>query len=61
MAVSYQGPGLEIGFNVSYLLEVLSTLEADEVSMRVSDANSSALLEDKGSSEASYVVMPMRL
>ena len=61
MSVSYQGPALEIGFNVSYLLEVLSTLEADEVSMRVSDANSSALLEDKGSSEASYVVMPMRL
>jgi len=27
----------------------------------VSDSNSSALLEDKGSSEASYVVMPMRL
>ena len=61
MPVSYQGPALEIGFNVSYLLEVLSTLEADEVSVRVSDANSSALLEDKGSSEASYVVMPMRL
>jgi DNA polymerase-3 subunit beta len=61
MPVNYQGPALEIGFNVSYLLEVLSTLEADEVAMQVSDSNSSALLEDKGSSEASYVVMPMRL
>jgi len=61
MAVGYQGAALEIGFNVSYLLEVLGTLEAEEVAIRVSDANSSAVLEDKDASEATYVVMPMRL
>ena len=52
---------MEIGFNVSYLQDVLTVLEVDEVRMSVADANSSALLEGVGNEEALYVVMPMRL
>ena len=61
MPVQFSGDQLEIGFNVSYLLDVLSVLNSDQVQMSVSDANSSALLEAPENSDAVYVVMPMRL
>lgn len=59
--VEYQGDGLEIGFNVGYLLDVLNTLTTDLVQLHLNDANSSALVEGVGNTGASYVVMPMRL
>ena len=59
--VQFSGDQLEIGFNVSYLLDVLSVLDGDQVQMSLSDANSSALLEAPEHSDAVYVVMPMRL
>ena len=59
--VEYDGDALEIGFNVSYLIDVLSTLSSEKVRITLSDANSSALLEADQGSDALYVVMPMRL
>ncbi|MBN48878.1 MAG: DNA polymerase III subunit beta [Spongiibacteraceae bacterium] len=61
VAVDYQGNDLEIGFNVSYLVDVLSVIGGDTVKLSLADANSSALLEEPDSSESAYVVMPMRL
>lgn len=61
VAVDYQGSDLEIGFNVSYLVDVLSVIGGDTVKLSLADANSSALLEEPDSSESAYVVMPMRL
>ncbi len=59
--VIYDGPDLEIGFNVSYILEVLSTLKTEDAQITLTDSNSSALIEGVGDQEAMYVVMPMRL
>lgn len=59
--VLYQGNDLEIGFNVSYLLDVLNTVKTDDIKLTLADSNSSALLEGQGDEEAMYVVMPMRL
>lgn len=61
VAVGYQGERMEIGFNVSYLQDVLNVLTTEQVSLSVADASSSALLEGIGNDEAVYVVMPMRL
>jgi len=63
VSVDYEGDSLEIGFNVSYLIDVLTALHSSNVRITLSDSNSSALLEAEGgeSSEALYVVMPMRL
>ncbi|MBQ60949.1 MAG: DNA polymerase III subunit beta [Gammaproteobacteria bacterium] len=61
VSVEYDGEGLEIGFNVSYLLDVLGVLESDKVRMTLHDGNSSALLEDPDSEDTLYVVMPMKL
>ncbi len=60
--VEYAGDGLEIGFNVSYLLDVLGVLSGEAVKLSLADANSSALLEEADDDgDSRYVVMPMRL
>ena len=62
VSVAYSGDALEIGFNVSYLLDVLNVLKCPEIRFTMADSNSSALVEDaSGESKATYVVMPMRL
>jgi DNA polymerase-3 subunit beta len=59
--VSYSGSELELGFNVSYILDVLNNLKCEEVQLTFIDATSSALIEAVGRTDLTYVVMPMRL
>jgi len=61
ISVDYEGTSLEIGFNVSYLLDVLGVMTTEQVRLILSDSNSSALLQEAGNDDSSYVVMPMRL
>ena len=61
ISVDYEGSSLEIGFNVSYLLDVLGVMTTEQVRLILSDSNSSALLQEAGNDDSSYVVMPMRL
>lgn len=61
IAVEYNGSALEIGFNVSYLLDVMNVLNNEQIKMILSDANSSALVQESESDDSVYVVMPMRL
>ena len=61
IGVDFQGETLEIGFNVSYLQDVLSVLDGDDMKMTLGDANSSAVMEEVESGDSLYVVMPMRL
>tara|TARA_R110001592_G_scaffold363043_1_gene679591 strand:- start:77418 stop:78521 length:1104 start_codon:yes stop_codon:yes gene_type:complete len=61
VAVDYEGDALEVGFNVSYLLDVLGVLSGEQVKLSLSDPNSSALLEESDVGDSLYVVMPMRL
>lgn len=59
--VHYQGTPLEIGFNVNYLIEILSVLPAGEIEISLANASSSALVHQKGVQNNLYVVMPIRL
>ena len=59
--VEYDGDTMEVGFNVSYLLDVLGVMRSDQVRMDLIDANSSCLLRAPEDAQARYVVMPMRL
>jgi DNA polymerase-3 subunit beta len=61
IAVDYTGSALEMGFNVSYLLDVMNVLSNEQVKLILSDANSSALVQESESDDSVYVVMPMRL
>jgi len=61
LEVDYAGEGVDIGFNVTYLLDVLTNSSTDEIEMRLNDGNSSALITLPGDDRFKYVVMPMRI
>lgn len=61
MEVDYSGAELEIGFNATYLLDVLNTVRSEQIRLEFSDANSSCLITPMAEATAKYVVMPMRL
>ena len=59
--VAYEGDALEIGFNVSYLIDALTALPGEEAVVQLGDSSSSCLITPKGDGDCQYVVMPMRL
>jgi len=61
LPVDYQESDLEIGFNVTYLIDVLNVLDSKKVQVKLKDSNSSAIISDSEDSSSLYVVMPMRL
>ena len=61
LGVEYSGEDIEIGFNVIYLLDALSAVEGDDVTLSVQDSNSSCLIRQPGNPDCTFVVMPMRL
>ena len=61
LEIDYDGDTIEIGFNVTYLIDVLGNMGQDMVRMDLADANSSALITIPDDSQFKYVVMPMRI
>ena len=59
--IEYSGNEVDVGFNVSYLLDVLNNISSELVEWAFNDANSSALLTLPGNERFKYVVMPMRI
>ena len=61
LPVDYDDIDLEIGFNVTYLIDVLNVLGSEKVQVKLKDSNSSAIISDSENEDSLYVVMPMRL
>lgn len=61
LEIDYAGDGLDIGFNVNYLLDVLNNLKNENVRFALGDALGSALITMPDSEKFKYVVMPMRI
>jgi DNA polymerase-3 subunit beta len=64
LAVRYTGDPLDIGFNASYLLEILKFMPTDEVRLTFKAPERAATVEPEGwDSPAKFVclVMPLRL
>ena len=59
--IDYAGEEIEIGFNVTYLIDALANMDQDMVKMELADSNSSALLTIPDNATFKYVVMPMRI
>jgi len=59
--IDYTGDGLDVGFNVNYLLDVLNNVIVDTIEIRLADSNSSALMMLPDNERFKYVVMPMRI
>ena len=66
LELSYEGEGLEIGFNAAYLLEVLRHMETDDVKLTLKAPERAATIEPvmpDGEDPVDYLclVMPLRL
>ncbi len=61
MEIEYEGDSLEIGFNVSYLLDIFNNTKSESLILEFADSNSSCLIKPVDDSDCKYVVMPMRL
>ena len=61
LELDYSGDALDIGFNVTYLLDVLANLKSEQVQVSLGDSNSSALITVPDDDDFKYVVMPMRI
>ena len=61
LEIAYDGDTIDVGFNVTYLLDVLANLKIDFLQVSLGDANSSALITIADDDEFKYVVMPMRI
>ena len=59
--IDYGGDSIEIGFNVTYLIDALSNMDQEMVKLELADSNSSALFTIPENSTFKYVVMPMRI
>ncbi|MGZ5272598.1 MAG: DNA polymerase III subunit beta [Ramlibacter sp.] len=59
--IDYGGDAIEIGFNVTYLIDALANMDQDMVKLELADSNSSALITNPEDANFKYVVMPMRI
>ena len=57
----YDGEDMSIGFNISYLQDVIDAIDGDSVDICVNDQNSGCILIDESNKDSVYVIMPMRV
>jgi DNA polymerase-3 subunit beta len=61
LEIDYKKDALDIGFNVTYLIDVLNNTQQEKVIFAFADANSSCLITVPEDNQYKYVVMPMRI
>ena len=61
LEIDYAKDGLDIGFNVTYLIDVLNNVSDETINFSFADANSSCLITVPNDENYKYVVMPMRI
>ena len=59
--IDYAGDTIEVGFNVTYLMDALANISQDMVKIELQDGNASALITVPEQTGFKYVVMPMRI
>jgi len=59
--IKYKGDKIDIGFNVTYLIDVLTNIQTEKLTIAFSDSSSSCLVTIPKNKEYKYVVMPMRI
>ena len=57
----YDGDDISIGFNISYLQDVIDVIDGDTLDICINDQNSGCILLDENTNESIFVIMPMRV
>ena len=61
LEIDYAGDAIEIGFNVTYLIDAMLNMSQEMVKLELQDTNSSVLITVPEQAGFKYVVMPMRI
>ena len=61
LEIEYRGEKIDIGFNVTYLIDVLTNIQSDKLTIAFNDSSSSCLVTIPNNKKYKYVVMPMRI
>ena len=61
LEIDYKGDKIDIGFNVTYLIDVLMNIQSDQLTIAFNDSSSSCLVTIPSNNKYKYVVMPMRI
>jgi DNA polymerase III subunit beta len=61
LEIEYGADPIDIGFNSRYLLDIAAQIEGEVAVLKLADAGSPTLIQDRDSSGALYVLMPMRV
>jgi DNA polymerase-3 subunit beta len=61
LEIDYDGDAIEIGFNVTYLMDALANMSQEMVKLELQDSQASALITIPEQTGFKYVVMPMRI
>jgi DNA polymerase III subunit beta len=61
LEIDYAGDAIDIGFNVTYLMDALANMSVEMLKVELQDGNASALITAPDLPGFKYVVMPMRI
>jgi DNA polymerase-3 subunit beta len=61
LEIDYAGDAIEIGFNVTYLMDALANMGSEMIKLELQDTAASALFTVPDQPGFKYVVMPMRI
>ena len=62
VSCQYTGDDLEIGFNLTYLLEAIDVIASEKVAFQLNNADSGCLISsDSNDPQNKYIIMPMRV
>jgi DNA polymerase-3 subunit beta len=61
LEINYNGEKIDIGFNVTYLIDVLTNIQSNKLTIAFNDSSSSCLVTIPNNEKYKYVVMPMRI
>ncbi len=61
LEIDYAGDAIEIGFNVTYLIDALANMSSEMIKLELHDSAASALFTLPDTPGFKYVVMPMRI
>ena len=61
LEIDYAGEPIDIGFNAKYLIDILTQVQGENVTIELADSGSPSLLRDPEDDANIFVLMPMRV
>ena len=61
LEAEYAGEPIEVGFNASYLQDILQVIPGDNIRIDLQGADVSCLVSTPNNEDLTFVVMPMRI